>query len=355
MANHKPKKRKKIGLPPGSVIFTGNRKVDKIIIHYLQYNETQLEEQQLDNQSIQGFHQPIDQFVQWYDFRGLHDTLLIEEIGKTFKVHPLALEDIADINQRPKVDEYNNGIFVTLKAITFDRREKVIRTEQVALYLGSGFVLSFQENETDLLLNIRNRLQKSAGRIRKRGADYLMYAILDSIVDQYYLLLDDVEEEIEGLEKSIIENHNPEIRSRLYHLKQEMLKLRKVVIPVRELIHQLTKSENELIVETTEFYLRDLRDHVMQTIDLIEASRDNLNSLQELFLSELSHRMNSVMNLLTIIASIFIPLTFLAGIYGMNFEYMPELKWKYSYFVLLTIMLILALLMVWYFRRKRWL
>lgn len=352
MAN---KKRKKAGLPPGSVIFTGKRKVDKINIHYLQFNETEIQEQVLDNRSITDFHKPVEEYVQWYDLRGLHDTVLIEEIGKVFSVHPLALEDIADTAQRPKMDEYESGIFITFRAFSFNSADWKVHFEQLALYLGKGFVLSFQENADDLFFSIRDRLHKGGGRVRKRGADYLTYTLLDAVIDRYYLVLDEIEAAIEDLEKAITETASNENRGRIYDLKQEMLLIRKSVIPLRELTRGLLDSENNLIQESTELYIRDLRDHVVQIVDLIETYRDNLNSLQDLYLSELSYRMNSVMQVLTIVSTIFIPLTFLAGIYGMNFENMPELHWKNAYFILLGLMAVIALFLFWFFRKNKWL
>ncbi len=346
--------KKKIGLPPGAVIFTGKRKVDQINIHYLQYNEQELEEQVLDNRSITNFHQPNLQYVQWYDIRGLHDIDLIQQIGGIFKVHPLALEDIANTFERPKMDEYTEGIFITIKALSFDKTEQTTRFEQVAFYLGQNFVLSFQEKADDLLVNIRQRLHQSAGRIRKRGADYLLYTLIDSIVDQYTVVIDEIEDVIQKLEVEIIQKANDHSRSRIYELKRELQAVRKAVFPLRELISSLISSENTLISEPTEFYLRDLRDHVFQTIELIETYRDNLTGLQDLYLSELSHRTNGVVQLLTIVSTIFIPLTFLAGIYGMNFQHMPELEWQYGYFFLLGLMLLIVLMMIWYFRRKGW-
>jgi len=347
--------KKKIGLPPGSIVFTGDRKVEQIHLHYLQYNEQEIEDQAIDNETITDFHQPVEEYIQWYDVRGLHDTALIEEIGTIFKVHPLALEDIADTYQRPKLDEYEKGIFITLKAFSFDRTLRKVKLEQVAFYLGEGYLLTFQEDSTDLFEGIRVRLKNGRGRIRKRGADYLLYALIDTIIDQYYIALEQVEQVVEEIEQDIIERQSRENRTKIYDLKQEMLLIRKTTIPLRELSNQLMDTENELIHENTEPYLRDLRDHIIQTLDLIETYRENLNSLQDLHLSELSFQMNTVMQVLAIVSTIFIPLTFLAGIYGMNFEYMPELKWKYSYFVLLTVMAVLFILMLWFFRRKKWL
>ncbi|MEZ5042471.1 MAG: magnesium/cobalt transporter CorA [Saprospiraceae bacterium] len=348
------KKRKKAGLPPGSVVFTGKRKVEKINIHYLQYNEFEIKEANLDNQSISSFHAPVDQFVQWYDLRGLHDTALIEEIGKVFNVHPLALEDIADTHQRPKLDEYDGGVFISLKALSFLSDTKEVKTEQVSLYFGKSFLLSFQEDETDLFLKVRERLQLGNGRIRKRQADYLAYALLDMVVDHYYIVLDELEETIENIEADLLIDPDESIKGKIHQLRQELLRVRKYIGPLREVASKFENLENDLIDENIYPYISDLRDHIIQSVDALDNYRDILNGLQDLYLSELSFKMNNVMQVLTVIATIFIPLTFLAGLYGMNFAYMPELHWRYSYFVLLGIMVAIGFFMLRYFKRKNW-
>ncbi len=349
------KQRKNTGLPPGSVVFTGERKVERIKIHYLEYSEAEFREQELDNQTISSFHSPMDALVQWYDVHGLHDTELIREMGKVFGVHPLVLEYIADTEQRPKLDQYQKGIFVVLKAFVFNRKEEKAEVEQVALFLGEGFVLSFQEKADDLFAGVKHRLRSGIGRIRKRGADYLLCALLDAIVDQYFLELDALEDAIDSLEKELLETLSNEYRSRIFDLKRELMVIRRAINPMREFIPNLIDLETELIGEATEVFFRDLRDKVHQILEDTDSYRDHLTGLQDLFLSEMSFQLNRVMQTLTIVAAIFIPLTFLTSIYGMNFKNMPELGWKYGYFGLLGIMLLVALLMIWYFRRKKWL
>lgn len=347
-------KRKKTGLPPGSVIFTGKRKVEKISIHYLEYDDQTIDDQVLNNQTITDFHTPTVDYIQWYDIRGLHDTELIAEIGRLFQVHTLILEDIVDVGQRPKLEELDQGLFITLKAISFDVTRKVVLTEQVAFYVGDGFLLSFQEDQNDLFGEIRGRLLKSNGKIRSRNVDYLLYALIDLIVDKYFIALDLIEEQIELLEYEIAESFSTDKRATIYQLKQEMITVRKTTGPLRELLNIIIKTDHFLVADTTERYFRDLRDHVIQIIDLVETYRENLNSLQDLFLSEMSHRTNSVMQVLTIVSTIFIPLTFLAGIYGMNFDHIPELQWPNGYFILLGVMLVIVVGMITFFRRKGW-
>ena len=344
--------RKKIGLPPGSVIFTGKRKVDKIDIHYLEYDAEKYTQDQLDNQSITNFHQPVGDLIQWYDIRGLHDTDLLQAFGTTFGIHTLVLEDVADTFQRPKYDEYESGIALILKALKFDPIKMEVKTEQISIYQGKDFVLSFQEDETDLLKVVRERIQSGKGRIRTKKADYLTYALLDTIMDSYYVVLDQMEQCIEQLEFDILEGGNMNHRGRIHHLKQEMLKVRKAIGPLREAISRFSKSEHEMIFDNTKMYIRDLYDHNVQLLDTTETYRDMLTSLQDLYLSEISFKMNQVMQVLTVITTIFVPLAFLSGLYGMNFEYMPELHWKYGYFVLLAVMVVIAGSLLFWFKKK---
>ena len=347
-------KRKKIGLPPGSIIFTGKRKVEQVLIHYLEFNETQLNEKELSNDSIESFHEPVEEFIQWYDIRGLHHVELIEEIGKVFKVHSLALEDIVDINQRPKFEEYQDGLFVTCRALHFDPIQKGIKTEHVALFFGNGFVLSFQENADDLFTDVRKRIQNGRGRIRKKDASYLAYSILDSLIDRYFLVLDEVESSMEKLELQITQGGHQMDKSDIHNLKQEMLIFRKTISPTREAISKFSKSDHSMIEDSTQIFVRDLYDHTVQIMDIAETYRDTLNGLQDLYISEISLRMNQVMQVLTIVTTIFVPLSFLAGLYGMNFENIPELRVKYGYFILLGIMLTISISMLIFFKRKKW-
>lgn len=353
--NKKANKRKKLGQQPGAIIFTGERKVEHVGIHYLEYNEPDCREQELDNKSITAFHAPVSEFIQWYDIRGLHDTELIEEFGRVFKIHPLALEDIADTTQRPKLDEYPDGLMITLRALHFKAADRKMHYEHVAIYVGHGYVLSFQESETDLFVGVRERIIQKKGRVRKKQADYLAYALLDAIVDSYYLVIDELELVIEELENTILQDADRQIKGEIHNLKQEALLARRSVAPLREVVSTFDRLGNGIVQESTIVYLRDLRDHVTQVVELIETYRDMFNSLHDLYLSEISFRMNNVMQVLTIMSTIFIPLSFLTGLYGMNFEYIPELSWRNGYFFLLTVMGTMIVLMMWYFRRKRWL
>lgn len=348
------KRKKKAGLPPGSIVFTGNRKVEKILLHHLKFNNDFLEEQQLNNHSAIPLQKSEEEIIDWYDIRGIHDTDLIGAIGKYFKIHPLILEDVADVNQRPKFEEYPNGIFITIQAFSFDEQNLLIKREQVALFFRKGFIITFQEHHKDLFGSLRERLRNSSGRIRQRGADYLAYALLDTIVDYYFEVLEDIEEQIITLEEQILSSQDSAVKSAIHNLKKELMSMRKYLPPLREAIGKFSKTDNPLVSQDSPVFIRDLYDHTLQALEMTDNYREQLIALHELLLSEVSFKMNQVMQLLTIIATIFIPLTFLAGIYGMNFKNMPELGSENGYFILLAIMTVIFLGLLYYFRRKRW-
>jgi len=348
------KRRKKMGLAPGSVIFTGSKKVDQVLTHHLQYDAKTIEEKVLDSHEPAVVDQPDNHRVDWYDVRGMHDTDLIELFGEAFKIHPLILEGVVDIHQRPKFDEYEKGNFITLKALNFDKSKMKVSKEHVALYFNDGFIITFQETDTDLFELVRKRVIASSGRIRQRGADYLAYALVDALVDNYYVVLEEMEEVIEALEDKMMEVQDVKDKTKIHQLKKELLVVRKSVSPLREAIGRFSKTESTFVSDSSQIFIRDLYEHTVQVMDSIDSHRDILNGLQDLFISEVSFKMNQVMQLLTLISVIFIPLTFLAGIYGMNFEHMPELSYKYGYFVLLGVMVILFIGLLIFFKRKRW-
>jgi magnesium transporter len=265
---------------------------------------------------------------------GLHELNVVEKMGAHFGIHPLVLEDIVHTGQRTKAEEFETYIYIVLKMLVYDETVDHITAEQVSLLLGPHILFSFQEKEGDVFEYVRERIRKARGRIRKSGCDYLAYALMDAVVDQYFAILERLGDKIEALEEQLLEQPTPQILEDIHHLKREMIFMRKQVWPLREVINSLIKDPSELIQETTHIYLRDVYDHTIQVIDTIESFRDVLSGLSDLYLSTVSNRMNEVMKVLTIMATIFIPLTFIAGIYGMNFEFMPELKWQWSYPVL---------------------
>ncbi|NUO02796.1 MAG: magnesium/cobalt transporter CorA [Saprospiraceae bacterium] len=346
------KNRTKPGTSPGTLIFTGNKKLSEPNVTLVQYDEADYIERHEKN------HLPSlrpGRFLNWYDIRGLHQINLIEQIGKQFNIHQLALEDVLDTQQRPKFEEYDNGIFITIQALTYDPEQIELKTEQISIFSGQKVVVSFQEDENELFIPIRERISASKGRIRRRGADYLTYALLDLIVDNYFLILDQVEDSIEQLEVNIVQKQDNNYKNNIHQLKIVILKLKKIISPLREAVSQFSRCDENHLDSETSVFVRDLYDHIIQLIDMVDTYRDIITGLQELYLAEISLRMNNVMQVLTIISTIFIPLTFLVGVYGMNFDTMPELHWSWSYYALWAVMLALVLFMVHYFKRKKWL
>ena len=354
------KRSKTVGQPPGTLIHIGEKKTERTRITIIDYDETHFEEKEVTavEECLPFKDTPT---VTWINIDGIHQVEVIEKIGKQFNLHPLVLEDILNTGQRPKVEDFEHYLYIVLKMLYYDDKDSEIKAEQVSLLVGSNFVISFQERKGDVFNPVRERMRGSKGRIRKMGADYLAYALLDMIVDNYFVILERLGEKIENLEEELMSNPTPEISQEIHRLKGDMIFLRKSVWPLREVINGLTRGESALIKESTGIYLRDVYDHTIQVIDTIETYRDVVSGMVDTYLSSLSNRMNEVMKVLTIIAVIFIPLTFIAGIYGMNFNpeaspwNMPELNWGYGYLSALGVMVLVALGMVIYFKRKKWL
>jgi magnesium transporter len=293
--------------------------------------------------------------ITWINIDGLQKISIIEKIGNHFNLHPLVLEDIANTGQRPKMEDYTDYLFVVLKMLQYSEEDTEIKGEQVSLILGSNWVLSFQETEGDVFDLIRERIRTDKGSIRKMGADYLLYVLMDAIVDNYFAVLEKVGEKIEEIEDETVSNPSPETLQTIHDLKRQMITLRKSVWPLREVISRLERWESKLINESTDIFLRDLYDHTIQVIDAVETFRDMLSGMLDIYMSSVSNRMNEVMKVLTIIATIFLPLTLVAGIYGMNFRLMPELQWEMGYPFALLIMLAVGITMLIYFKRRNWL
>jgi len=290
--------------------------------------------------------------VSWIDVVGLHRTEALEAIGRAFGIHPLVLEDIANVHQRPKGEYYDEYIFVALKML---RYEQGLKAQHISLVLGRNFLLTFQEGEGDVFDPVRERIRKNRGQVRKKGADYLLYCLLDVVVDHYFLVLEGIGEEIELLEGEVLENPSSATVRALHRVRRDLIELRKAVWPPREVVNALHRESHDLIEKDTLLYLRDLYDHTIQVLETVESLREMVTGVLDVYLSSMSQRTNEIMKVLTIIATIFIPLTFIVGIYGMNFQYMPELNWRFGYFGVLGLMGLVAGLMVLYFRRKKWL
>ena len=293
--------------------------------------------------------------VTWINIDGIHKLDIIEKIGTHFNLHPLVLEDIVNTAQRPKMEDFTDYIFIVLKMLQFDEQENKTAVEQVSLILGSNYVISFQESEGDVFNSIRERIRSNKGRLRKMGPDYLAYCLIDAIVDGYFAILENYGERIEDIEDTVVANPTPETLHSIHSLKGEMIFLRKSVWPLREVINRLERWESPLVSKSLDIYLRDVYDHTIQIIDAIETFRDMLSGMLDIYLSSISNRMNEVMKVLTIIATIFIPLTLITGIYGMNFKFMPELEHPWGYPMAYLIMFAISILMLAYFRRKKWL
>jgi len=349
------KRSHKTGLPPGALVHIGEKWSEQARISVMQYNEETLREKELAD--VRELPVPSGaSLTTWIHVDGLHDTAMLEQLGEKFDLHPLVLEDILNTDHRPKMEDMGPYIFVILKCFAADvPAMSEVKAEQVSLILGSNYVLSLQEKESNLLAPIRERIRQNKGRIRKAGADYLAHAILDAVVDSYFLVLEDMGEEIDACEESLVNRPGAAVMTRIQYLKRNMTILRKAVWPLREAVAALERSESSLIAEATNIYLRDVYDHTIQVMDTIESYRDTLSGMLDVYLSSLSNRMNEIMKVLTIIATIFIPLTFLAGVYGMNFDYMPELRWRWGYFMAWGVMIAVALVMLKLFRKNRWL
>lgn len=320
-------------------------------VSWIQYNAEHCEVRNLEEGETPT---PGADCTNWYDIRGLHDLALIEMFGRQFNIHPLALEDILHTQQRPKFEEYGDKVFIVANSLLFKPDLYELETEQITIYFGKNFLLTFQEKEDDTFSAVRERLSARRGQVHNRKSDYLAYALLDNIVDNYFQILDQLEDRIDQLETEINDRPDPEIKEKIHRLKFQMLAMRKAVMPLREAVGKFIAYENPLPDESIAFFVRDLYDHVIRVSDMLETYRDMLNGLQELYLSELSIRMNNVIQVLTIITTIFVPLTFLAGIYGMNFSNMPELRWRYGYYYLLALMLLVFIAFLLYFRKKKW-
>jgi len=345
---------KKVGLPAGSLVYTGEQALGKVDVTLIDYDELTFEERPL---------QSVDECVvyrvkptaTWINVDGVHNPAMLEKIGECFGLHRLVTEDLMNVVQRPKVEDHGEYLFIVLKMLTFDEKENRIVPEQVSLIVGDNFLLSFQEGvKGDVFPLIRDRLRAGRGKIRKMGVDYLAYSLLDALVDGYFVILEKLGERIDLLEEELISKPGRPIVEQLYQLKRELLFLHKAVWPLREVVSSLVRRESPLIREATAPYMRDVYDHVVQAIDSVEIYRDMLSTMLDLYLSSVSIRMNEIMKVLTIIATIFMPLTFLAGVYGMNFKYMPELDWKYGYLFAWTIMVAIGVVMGLYFKRKKW-
>ncbi|HII16824.1 TPA: magnesium/cobalt transporter CorA [Candidatus Woesearchaeota archaeon] len=342
----------KIGQPPGTVIHTGRHKPE-LKISFFDYTESTLTVHETAKvEECLSFENK--QTVSWIDIQGVHDIETIKKIGEHFRLHSLLLEDIANTDQRPKMEDYEGYLFVVLKALSHDTDKHTTLPQQISLVIGPAYVLSFQESDRDVFAIVKERIKQGKGKIRKMGADYLAYVLMDLVVDRYFEVLERFGEKIENLEEDIIHSLTTETVDLLHHLKREMIYLRRSVWPVREVLSGLQRNDSVLIRKSTKTYLRDVYDHSIQVIDTIETYRDLLAGMLDIYLSSMSNRMNEVMKVLTLIATIFIPLTFVTGIYGMNFAFMPFLSDPHGFWYIIIGMAVLGAVMALYFKRRGW-
>ena len=345
----------KAGLPPGSLVHIGEKLSETTKITLIDYNGDYLAEKNIQNMDelLAVKDKPT---VSWIHIDGIHDTRVLEQLGAVFGLHPLILEDILNTDQRPKMEDLGDYIFIVLKRFcNICDQNNDITSEQISVILGPNYVISLQEKEEDILNPIRDRIRTGKGRIRKAGADYLAYSIIDIILDSYFTILETLGEKIDLEEEALLSNPEGRTLQAIQHLKRDMIFLRKSVWPLRETISALERSESPLIQESTGIYLKDIYDHAIQVLDTVETYRDMLSGMIDIYLSSLSNRMNQVMKVLTIIATIFMPMTFLAGVYGMNFKHFPELEWRWSYPLFWKVNLAIAVVMLILFKRKKWL
>ncbi|MBD3223158.1 MAG: magnesium/cobalt transporter CorA [Caldithrix sp.] len=354
MARFFKKRNQTKGAVPGTPVFIGQQKIEETLIHIIDYDAEWLNESDLLDLQALAQYKTMEN-VTWINLYGLHDVEKIKTMGDIFELHPLIIEDIVNTDQRPKIEEYENCVFCILKMLNFDQTNKMIVAEQLSLVLLDNVLLTFQERPGDFFEPVRERLRKKKGRIRTRGGDYLTYALLDTVADNYVILIEKLGEQIEEIETGILDQITADMLENIKFFKREMIYVRKNLRPVKELVQYLNKAEIKYFDEQTKFFLKDLQDLIYQANDATDTYHDLLSNQLNIYQTHISNRMNDVMKVLTIFAAIFIPLTFIAGIYGTNFEYLPELKYRYAYFIFWGVMIVIAGGMLGFFRHKKWL
>ena len=351
----KPKRQSKSrGLPPGALVLIGDEHEGPAIITLIEYNaEAVREEKKI--QLAEALESRNNSSISWVNIDGLQDISAVQKAGQVLDLHPLVMEDILNTEQRPKVEFHESYIFLSFKMLVYDELKAQVRAEQVSLILGSNYVVSFQEVPGDLFEPVRERLRKYIGKIRERGADYLAYSLMDVVVDHYFSIVEHLGDYIEKLEDVMLAEPEEEQLSKVHRLKKDVLYLKRTIQPFKDAVDKLYADQSDLVRDLTRRFLTDIQDHLHQVLDTLDSYKDVDSSLKDIYLSALSVKMNNVMKVLTIMASIFIPLTFLAGVYGMNFKYIPELDWKYSYPVFWVVNIAVVVGMLIYFKRKDWL
>ncbi|MBU4235040.1 MAG: magnesium/cobalt transporter CorA [Proteobacteria bacterium] len=354
MARFLKKNKASLHRSPGSVVFVGSQKMDQARVTVMDYDHGNLRELELQDLAEGARFKKTDTAT-WINVDGVHDTDLIMEIGRSFELHPLILEDIVHTGQRPKVEEYDDCIFLVVKMLRFDQDQEQVVGEQLSMVLGPNFLLTFQEQPGDTFEPVRERIRRQKGRIRGAGIDYLAYALLDTVVDNYIFIIEQLGEKVEELEEEVLLGPSQAVLAKIIRYKREMNYIRKSVRPFRELTQQLSFLDSELISDKTDPFLKDMQGLALQSVEIVDTYREMLFDYLNIYNTGVSNKLNEIMKVLTIFSAIFIPLTFIAGVYGTNFEYFPELHYKYSYFVFWAVLLLVAVVMIRFFKRRGWL
>ncbi len=353
MARIVKKRSVKAGLPPGSLVYVGEQRTEQAHITVIEYGEGVFRERALDDLTECSPCRDAST-VTWIDVDLVHQVDLVARIGECFGLHPLVVEDILNTDQRPKMEDFGEYFYVVFRALTCNGERWAMESEQISLILGANYVLSFQEKSGAVFAKVRERIRAGKGRIDRSGADYLAYTLLDTVVDNYFIVLERLGDRIEALEDALVTNPASSTLRVIHALKRDLIFLRRSVWPLREVLSGLQREDSSLVRESTRVYLRDVYDHTIHAIDTLETFRDMISGMLDIYLSSMSNRLNEVMKVLTIIATIFIPLTFIAGVYGMNFRHMPELEWRWGYPAVMLFMAAVSGFMVVCFKRKKW-
>jgi len=354
MARFLKKKTESLGRAPGELIFVGEKKVDQPTLKMIEYNSDLLHERELKTLEECTACNDHDT-VSWININGLHDLDLIEKVGTSFDIHSLTLEDILNTGQRPKMEDYDSYLYFAMKMMNYDEKRGIVVSEHLSIVVGDCFLITFQERPGDVFDPVRERIRKQKGRVRFAGNDYLAYALMDTIIDNYIYIIERIGEQIEDIEELILDNPDKSALSKINTYKRELNYLRKSIRPAREFILQLSRHESELIHDDTRPYLKDLLDLATQAVEIIDTYRDMLTDHLEIYNTLVNNRLNEIMKVLTIFSAVFIPLTFIAGIYGTNFEYLPELKFRYAYFIFWGVLIVVAFIMLRFFKKRKWL
>ncbi len=344
----------KAGLPPGSLIHIGNQKTENVSISIVDYTKLNIIEKNIKSPKECISYIEKDS-CSWFNVCGLHETKTVSLIGEVFNLHPLLLEDILNTNHRPKVEEFDDYLFVSLKILGVNQEHSEIKSEQISLVVGKNWLISFQEQDNDIFNSLIQRLHTPQTNIREKGVDYLLYRLIDTIVDNYFYVTEFISEQSEIIEEKITVSTSKDLLTEVQNLKKQLIKAKKTINPLREVLSYMQSDKTNFVHESTARYIHDVYDHIIQMGESLDTQREIISNIMDLYHSYVSNKMNQIMQVLTIISTIFIPLTFIAGIYGMNFEYMPELHWKYGYYSTWGIMILIMITMILFFKRKKWL